>query len=116
MDAKRSAGAANLLACAVLALLGAVALAMAILLGPFGVVVLGLLTVLVCTRFTLDEHAPTWGARVFSAQMTPAGPPEQRAADAEARRIALAPARLYRRGGVVLIVAGCVGVAWQAWR
>ena len=114
MDAKRSA--ANLVASAVLALLAAVAVAVAILLGPFGVVVLGLFTLLVCTKYALDEHAPTWGPRVFSAQMTAAGSPEERAALLEARRAALAPARFYRRAAVLLVVAGCAGVAWQYWR
>ena len=116
MDARRAASAANILAAAILAVLAAVAIVVAILLGPFGVVVLGLLTLLVCTRFSLDEHAPTWGARVFSAQMTTAGSPEQRAAEADAWRAALAPVRFYRWGGVVLVASGCLGIAWQFWR
>ena len=110
---RRIASAANLLACAALAGLGAMAIAVAIMLGPFGVVVLGLLTLLICTKFTLDEHGPTWGAQVFSAQMTAAGSPEERAAAAEGRRTALAPIRFYRWSGVLLLVAGCAGVAWQ---
>ena len=117
MDTKRSAAnAVNLLALAVLAGLGAVAVVMTILLGPFGLVILGLLTLLVCSQFTLDEHAPTWGARVFAARMAAGGSPEDRAAAAEARRAALAPIRFYRWCGLFLVTVGCAGVAWGYWR
>lgn len=111
-----SAGrAANVAALAVLGGLAAAAVVLVTYLGPFGLVLLGLLTLLVCTQFALDETAPTWGTEVFRAGMAEGNSPEQRAALAEARRAALSPARFYRGCGAVLVVAGLAGVAWQHW-
>ena len=104
---------ANGAAWAVLLGLAAVAVVLVVVLGPFGLVLLGLLTVFVCSQFTLDEHAPGWGRHVFQAGMDAGGPPEQRAARAAERQAALAPVRFYRWCGVVLLLAGVAGLAWQ---
>jgi hypothetical protein len=106
-------GLANGAAWAVLLGLAAMAIVLVVILGPFGLVLLGLLTVFVCSQFTLDEHAPTWGRHVFGAAMDDAVPPEQRAAQAAARQVALSPVHYYRWCGVVLLLAGVAGVAWQ---
>jgi hypothetical protein len=86
-----------------------------ILLGPFGLIVLGLATLFVCTRFSLDEDAPTWSTAAFQARMLASRSPEERAAQAAAWREETAPLRFYRRCGVVLLVAGIAGFVWQRW-
>jgi hypothetical protein len=111
-----SAGtAANVFAWAILIVLIAVAFVMVQILGPFGLVVLGLLTLFVCTQYDLNDDVPSWGTHVFSARMTDRGSPEQRAALREEKRANLSPLRFYRWCGVVLLVAGLAGFAWQ-WR
>lgn len=50
---------ANATAWAVLICLIAVAFVVVVILGPFGLIVLGLLTLFVCTSVTLREDAPT---------------------------------------------------------
>ena len=107
--------AANWLACAVLAGLAAVAVVLVVILGPFGLLLLGLLTTFVCTQFSLHEHAPSWGAAAMRAQIAEPGRPDARAAAAEARQAALAPVRFYQGCGVLLVVAGIGGLAWQHW-
>jgi hypothetical protein len=86
-----------------------------ILLGSFGLIVLGLATLFVCTRFSLDEDAPTWSTAAFQARMLASRSPEQRAAEEAARVEAMAPLRFYRWCGVVLLVAGIAGFVWQRW-
>ena len=108
-------GIANLGAWAVLAGLAASAVVLVVILGPFGLVVLGLLTLFVCSRFSLDEHAPTWGTPTFKAQLTPAESVEEQAGAAAERQAALSPVRYYFGCGVVLLVAGLGGLAWQHW-
>ncbi len=109
------ASVANLTACAVLCGLAALAVVLVVLLGPFGLVLLGLLTLGICTGYTLDEHAPTWSAEVFHARMTNARSPEERAASAADRQAALSPIPFYRACGAVLVTAGLAGLAWQRW-
>ena len=76
---------ANATAWAVLVCLIAAAFVVVVILGPFGLIVLGLLTLFVCTSFSLREDAPTWGTEVFRARMAKHSSPEQRAAVDEAR-------------------------------
>jgi hypothetical protein len=104
---------ANATAWAVLVCLIAAAFVVVVILGPFGLIVLGLLTLFVCTSFSLREDAPTWGPEAFRARMAKHSSPEQRAAVDEARRLSLAPLRFYRWCGIILLLAGVAGFAWQ---
>jgi hypothetical protein len=111
-----SAGAAaNIFAWAILIVLIAVAFVMVEILGPFGLVVLGLLTLFICTQYDLNDDNPSWGTHVFRARMADRGSREQRAALREEKRVSMSPLRFYRWCGVVLLVAGLAGFAWQ-WR
>jgi hypothetical protein len=107
---------ANAAAWAVVLGLVAVAIVLVNLWGPFGLIILGLLTLLICTRFSLYDQTPTWGTEVFRARMASHGSPEQRAAMQAERHANEAPVRFYRWCGVVLLVAGVAGFAWQMWR
>ena len=89
---------------------------MVVILGPFGLILLGLMTLFVCTQFSLDEEAPSWGAEVFRARMNRSASPEERAALIERRRANREPLRFYRWYGAVLVAAGVLGFAWQQWR
>ena len=93
-------GVANLVAWAVLAGLVAVAVVLVVILGPFGLVLLGLLTLFVCSQFSLDEHAPTWGHSVFRARLTDAVSLRKQAAVAANQQAALSPVRLRRLRGL----------------
>jgi hypothetical protein len=104
---------ANGTAWAVLICLVAVAFVVVVILGPFGLIVLGLLTLFVCSSASLREDAPTWGTEVFRSRVAKHSSPEQRAAVDEARRLSLAPLRLYRWCGIMLLLAGFAGFAWQ---
>ena len=104
---------ANGTAWAVLICLIAVAFVMVVILGPFGLIVLGLLTLFVCTSVSLREDAPTSATEVFRSRMAKHSSPEQRAAVDEARRVSLAPLRFYRWCGIILLLAGVAGFAWQ---
>ena len=97
---------ANATAWGVLICLIAAAFVVVVILGPFGLIVLGLLTLFVCTSVNLREDAPTWGTEVFRSRMAKHSSPEQRAAVEEARRLSLAPLRFYRWCGIILLVAG----------
>lgn len=108
--------AANAAAWAVIIGLIGAACAMVVIIGPFGLILLGLFTLFVCTSMNLREDAPTWGTDVFRARMTGYGSPEQRAAMLEERRADLSPLRFYSRCGIVLVVAGILGFAWQQFR
>ena len=104
---------ANAVAWAVLVCLIAVAFVVVVILGPFGLIILGLLTLFVCNSVSLREDAPTSGPEVFRARMVKHSSPEQRAAVDEARRLSLAPLRFYRWCGIILLLAGIAGFAWQ---
>lgn len=106
---------ANAVAWAALAGLIAVAFVTVVALGPFGLILLGLLTLFVCTSIDLREDTPTWGTEVFKARTGTRGSPEQRAAIAEERQQARAPLKFYRRCGGLLLVVGIAGFAWQQW-
>ena len=84
-----------------------------VILGPFGLILLGLVTLFICTSMDLREDTPTWGVQVFKARLERHGSAEQRAAGAAERRQALQPLRFHRWCGLVLLVAGLAGFAWQ---
>ena len=105
--------AANAFAWTILIGLISVAFVLVVILGPFGLILLGLLTLFVCTSASLREDTPTWGAELLKARTAADTSPEQRAARQEERDSNLAPLRYYRWYGVVLVVAGIAGFAWQ---
>jgi hypothetical protein len=111
-----ASGIANGTAWAVLICLIAVAFVIVVVLGPFGLIVLGLLTLFVCASASLREDTPTWGTEVFRSRMAKHSSPEQRAAGAEEKRHLLAPLRLYRWCGIVLLLVGVAAFAWQQLR
>lgn len=108
-----ASSAANAVAWAVVAGLAALALVLVAVLGPFGLVLLGLATLLVCTRMSLHEDTPTWSTHVLRARMDSPASPEQRAALRADRQAAHASLRFYRLCGGVLLLAGIAGFAWQ---
>jgi hypothetical protein len=107
---------ANAAAWAVLAVLIAVAFVTVNLLGPAGLVILGLFVLFICTAVNLYVDAPTWGTEVFKARIASPGSPEQRAAVFDEKRVSLSPIRFYRWCGVVLVIAGATGFIWQQVR
>lgn len=111
-----AAGAvANGVAWLVLAVLGVGAILVTNRLGFVGLVILGGLTWLVCTRASLDEKVPTWGVGVFSARMAQPRSAEERAAVHADHEAALLPLRFYGRCGAFLATIGAIGFAWQTW-
>jgi hypothetical protein len=108
--------ATNAAAWAVLFGLIGVAIAMVAVLGPFGLILLGVLTLFVCTSIDLREDAPTWGIEVFKARLARHGLPEQRFAMLEERGRTVAPLRFYRWCGVALVAAGIAGFVWLQLR
>jgi uncharacterized membrane protein YdcZ (DUF606 family) len=104
---------ANVVAWAVLVGLIGVAFVLVVILGPFGLILLGLAVLFVCTAMHGREDAPTSGTEVFRAQMVGQSSPEQRAALAEERERTLAPLKFYRWCGGALLVAGIAAFAWQ---
>ena len=111
-----AATVANAAAWAVLAVLIAVVFVTVNLLGPAGLVLLGLFVLFICTAMNLYEDTPTWGTEVFKARIASHGSPEQRSAMFDAKRASLSPIRFCRRCGVVLVVAGAAGFIWQQVR
>ena len=101
------------LALIALAALAALAVVIVLRLGPLGLVLLGLMTLFVCSQFSLSDEAPTWGTEVFKARMSRPMSLEQRAAMQAERQSALSPLRFYRWCGVLLTVAGALAFAWQ---
>jgi hypothetical protein len=104
---------ANAAASVVLFGLLCVAFVAVIILGPFGLILLGLLTLFVCTSVSLREDSPSWNIEVFRAQLRDHGSPEQRAARAAEKTQFLTSLVFYRWCGVVLLVAGIAGFTWQ---
>jgi len=93
-------------------LIGA-AVVMVTTLGPFGLILLGLMTLFICVSLNMNEDSPTWGTEVFKARLSTHGSPEQRAALKEERAQSLAPLTFYRWCGFALVVAGIAGFIWQ---
>jgi hypothetical protein len=96
----------------IVGLVGA-AFAVTVMLGPFGLILLGLGTLFVCTSYNLHDQVPTRSEAVFRAQTESQSSPEQKAAMVSERQGAFAPMRFYRRCGVVLTVAGIAGFVSQ---
>jgi hypothetical protein len=113
MNTRRPASLVNGLAWGIVLGLAIAAICLVLRIGPFGLVLLGLLTVFVCSQFSLDDAAPTWGTEVFRARMARQTSPEQRAADIAERKAALSPLRFYHWCGVLLVVAGGATLVWQ---
>jgi len=107
---------ANAFAWAVIIGLIAVLFTLVLVIGPFGLILLGLCTMFVCTSFELRDDVPTWGTDVFKARMIDDGSPEQRAARREEKRNRLASVRFYNWCGIVLTIAGVSGFAWERFR
>lgn len=105
--------AANAAAWAAVFGLAGCALVVVTILGPFGLILLGLLTLFVCTSMELREDMPSWGAEVFRARLNAAQSPEQRAAQQEEKTQWLSPLRFYRWCGITLLIAGIAGFVWQ---
>jgi hypothetical protein len=108
-----ASNAANAFAWAVLIGLVGVAFVLVMVLGPFGLILLGVLGLFVCTSSSLHEDTPTWGTAMFSARSTARSTPEQSAAMREEKAAYLSPLRFYRWCSVALIVAGAAGFVWQ---
>jgi hypothetical protein len=106
----------NVAAWAVLLGLIAAASAAVIVLGPLGLVILGLATLLICTRLELNDEVPTWSVAVLTTRLGGTDSPEQRAASLAERRERLSPLRFGRLCGLVLLVAGAAGFIWQLAR
>jgi hypothetical protein len=104
---------ANAVSWAMVIVLIALAFVMVLAIGPFGLILLGLFTVFVCTSVNLRDDTPTWGPEVFRARMNDAGSPEQRAARLAEKHEHLSPLRFYNRCGFVLIAAGMLAFAWR---
>ncbi len=92
--------------------LAVLALILVMLLGPLGLILLGLLTLFICSQFTLNDAAPTYGTAVFQARMARPSSPEQQAAEHAHRQAARSPLRFYRWCGILLTIAGAA-LAWQ---
>lgn len=107
--------AANLFAGAVLMGLAGFGFGMIVYLGPFGLVLLGLVVLFVCTSMSLRDETPISGTEVFRARMTDQKSPEQRAAMHAEKHALLSSLRFYRWCGVALIAAGAAGFARQLW-
>jgi hypothetical protein len=75
-----------------------------VFLGPFGIVLVGLFTMFVCTSGELRENNPSIG---FYRS------PEQRAAMAEERLSSVAPHKLYRWCGIGLLFIGIIAFLWD---
>ena len=111
-----AAAVANTAAWAVLTGLIGLAFVLVIVLGPFGLILLGVAMLFVCTSIGLRDDNPTWGVEVFKARQSTPASPEHQAAQAEARERSLAPLRFYRWCGLALVVAGIGGFLWQQWQ
>jgi hypothetical protein len=107
---------ANGVAAAVLIGLTGVAFGMVVYLGPFGLVLLGLFILFVCTSMSLRDDTPIWGTEVFKARMGCPKSPEQRAALHAEKHALLSSLRFYRWCGLALVVAGAAGFARQFWQ
>jgi hypothetical protein len=108
--------AANLFAWTVILGLICAAGLMVVILGPFGLILLGLVVLFVCSQFSLNEEAAGGGLEVLKARLDRSASPEQRAAMLEQREENAGPLRFYRWYGAALLAAGVLGFAWQVWR
>ena len=108
--------ATNTIAWAMLIGLIGIAFVTVVILGPFGLILLGLMALFVCTSVQLREDIPVTSIEVFKARTQSRTSPELRAAMAEDRQRLFAPLRFYRGCGAALLLAGIAGFAWQILR
>jgi len=92
-----------------------VALIFAELFGFIGLLLLGLLTVFICTMAELDEDLPTWSRQALRAHLHRPRSPEERAAKLHERLSIVAPLTFGKRCGGFLAVVGLAGCVWQVW-
>ncbi len=111
-----SSSAANLFAGAVLIGLAGVAFAAVVFLGPFGLVLLGVMILFVCTSISLRDETPVAAVDVFRSRMDSPKSPEQRAAAQAEKHALLSSLRFYRWCGLGLVIAGAAGFAFQLWQ
>jgi hypothetical protein len=113
----------NAFACVVIIVLLAFAFSIANFLGYLGLIVLGLIVAMVCSRAELDEDNPFVRSRAdFDARRAaekiygqdPAAPERFTAADAE-HRVFKVPLRFVRWCGIALAAIGAAGFAWEQW-
>ena len=86
------------------------------LLGPAGLVLLGLFVLFICTAMNLYEDAPSWGTEVFRARIASHGSPEQRAAMFDEKRASLSPFGFTAGAALCSVVFGAAGFTWQQLR
>jgi hypothetical protein len=72
-------------------------------LGAFGVILFALFIIFICTSGELRDHTQT--SAIES--------PKQRAAIAEEWARSIAPLRIYRWFGIVLLIVGMAGFVWE---
>ena len=75
-------------------------------LGAFGVILLALFIIFICTSAELHEQTPTSATESRRS-------PGQRAGIAEERARSVAPLKFYRWCGIVLLVIGIAGFVWE---
>ena len=94
-------------------LLAALAVIMVIRLGPFGLILLGLVTLFVSSQLHLNDSSPVAGIAVFQAQLRRPGTPEQRAEQVAERTSLGTTLRFARNCGLLLTAAGLATFVWQ---
>lgn len=86
---------------------------MVAILGPFGLIMLGVATLFICTSINLYDDVPNANATVLKARFARRGSPEQRAALQADKQMRLSPLGFYRWCGIALLAAGIAGFIWQ---
>jgi hypothetical protein len=104
---------ANSFAWIMLIALIAVAFVLVVALGPFGLILIGLLTLFVCSAARLNEDTPTWRRAIYSARIEGQIRPEEKAALVAEKQRFLAPLRFFNWCGITLLAAGVAGFVWQ---
>jgi hypothetical protein len=98
---------ANGTAWAILTGLMGVVFVLVVVLGPFGLILLGLLILFICTSVQLRDDTPTWGIEVFKARTaSQVVQPERRAAMAEEKARSLAG--ILQRAGMIRYSKGSI--------
>ena len=106
---------ANALAWAVLLGLAALGFVLVTILGPFGLILLGLFTMFVATSGGLREDAPLLSPNPPRAGVNGGNSPEQRAARLAEKHAGRLSIRFWKKCGAVLVLAGILGFAWQEY-
>lgn len=101
----------NVIAWAILIAPIPIVMIVAMALGPFGLIILGVATLLLCTSAQLNGDTPSAGSA--AGRMARAASPEPRAAEHHDRQSRLSPLTFYRGCGAVLLAAGVAGFVWE---